>query len=220
MKKTLTLFVLMFLLMQSNIFAEFNPRTQALKSALVPGWGELSMEKNSGYIFLGTELFLWLASFYFDQEIDLKDKASKNYAYKYAHIGTDIKLTEEYLFHLKKYMSSGYETGGYNAKIIEQAMAMFPDDPAAQTSFIEANIYTDEYFWQWDNYDRKYDYAIMRKRINQYEGYIKGITGGIIANHLFSAINSLLTANKINKLKFSMEFDNEFNPAFLATYKF
>ncbi|MCF7792624.1 MAG: hypothetical protein K9N09_00875 [Candidatus Cloacimonetes bacterium] len=218
MKKLIIIFLLMILAI--NIFCEVKPRSKALKSALIPGWGELSMKKSSGYFFMGTELILWAATFYFDNEIDLKEKASKNYAYKYAHINTDIELTEDYLYDVKKYMSSGYEAGGYNAKIVEQAMAMFPDDPAAQTAYIDENTYSDEYYWNWDDTERKHDYAILRKRMTQYDGYIKGITGGIIANHLFSAINSLMIANKINNVELSMDFDEQFNPTFLATYKF
>jgi hypothetical protein len=178
------------------------------------------MNNSSGYFFLGTEILLWAATFYFDNEIDLKDKASRNYAYKYAHISTEIELTDDYLYHVKRYLTSGYEAGGYNAKIVEQAIALFPDDPAAQTAYIDENAYPDEYYWNWDSADYKHNYAIMRKRMVQYEGYIKGITGGIIANHLFSAINSLMIANNINNVELSMDFDQEFNPVFLAHFKF
>lgn len=218
MKRMIILILL--LTMTISIFAEIKPRSKAFQSMLIPGGGELSMGKSSGYFFLGTEIMLWAATFYFDNEIDLKNKASKNYAYKYAHISSEIELNEDYLYDIKKYMSYGYEAGGFNAKIVEQAIAMFPDDPAAQTAYIDENVYSDEYYWNWDDSDRKHDYVIMRKRMTQYEGYIKGISGGIIANHLFSAINSLIIANGIKNVELNMNFDSNFNPVFLAKYKF
>jgi len=219
-KKILLPLLAIFILGTVSLHSEVNPRSKAFKSLLIPGWGELSMGKNSGYCFLAAEVILWASSYYFEEEIDLKDKASRNYAYKYAGVNTDIELTNDYLYNMKKYMSSGYESGGYNAKIAERAMSLYPDDPAAQTEYIETYAYSDEYAWEWESSTKKYNYTIMRKRMTQYKGYIKGITGGIVANHLFSAINTLLTANKINRLELSMRFDYDMNPTFLASYKF
>ena len=205
----------------SGLWAEkTNPRKQMFKSVLIPGWGELSQENNSGYLFLASELILWSSVFYFQQESDLKEKASINFAIKYAHIDPELDLSDDYLYNLKRYLSSGYETGGYNARIVEIAKTMFPDDDEAQTEYILANEYSDEFYWEWDSKADKHDYAIMRKRMIQYSGYIKGITGGIIANHLISAINSLLITNKQNKVKMNVQFDTEMNPILCVTYKF
>jgi len=199
---------------------QINGRKQMFKSALIPGWGELSMGNKSGYVFLASELILWSSVFYFQQESDLKDTASQNYAIKYAHVDPDLEMTEDYLYDLRRNLSSGYETGGYNAGIVETAKAMFPDDLVLQDQYIEDHIYSDEFYWEWDSRENKHDYAILRKRMVQYSGYIKGITGGIIANHLVSALNSLIFAKKRNKVKMNVQFDTEMNPILLVNYKF
>jgi hypothetical protein len=199
---------------------QINSRKQFLKSALVPGWGELSMQKKSGYAFLAAELMMWSAVFYFDQETDLKEKAYKNYAIKFAHIDPQGDFDEDYYYRLSKYISYGYNSGGYNAHIVEEAMSKFPDDPVAQSEYIQEYSYSEDYYWEWDDKDHRHDFAIMRKRVTEYKSYIKGITGGILANHLISAINSLLTANKINKLELGMEFNKDLNPTLTLSYKF
>lgn len=215
------LLLLMIIIFCSSLQAEeINRRKQMFKSALIPGWGELSQQKNSGYIFLTAEVILWSSVFYFQQESDLKNKASINYAVKYAHIDPEIEITDDYLRDLKKYLSSGYNSGGYNAGVVETAQALYPDDPHAQTEYIENHVYSDEYYWEWEDKTRRYDYAILRKRIVQYSGYIKGITGAIIANHLISALNSLLIANKKDNLTFDVRFENDLKPMLFVNYKF
>ncbi|RLC54170.1 MAG: hypothetical protein DRH79_01415 [Candidatus Cloacimonadota bacterium] len=217
--KLYILFVLMIFV--AGLQAEqTNGRKQMFKSALIPGWGELSQDNKTGYIFLASELILWSSVFYFQQESDLKDTASRNYAIKYAHIDPELELTEDYLYDLRKHLSSGYETGGFNAGVVETAKAMFPDDLVKQDEYIGANVYSDEFYWEWDSRENKHDYAIFRKRMVQYSGYIKGITGGIIANHLVSALNSLIFAKKQNKVKMNVQFDTEMNPVLLVNYKF
>jgi len=212
---------LMILLLASSLFSQqINPRKHFLRSALIPGWGELSMNKDSGYAFLAAELMMWSVIFYFDEEANLKDKASVNYAIQYAHIDPTGDYDDDFYYRLSRYIAHGYDTGGYNAHIVEEAMAEFPDDPAAQSEYIIANSYSEDFYWEWDSKAKKHDYAIMRKRITEYKSYIKGITGGILANHLISAINSLLLANKINRLELGMEFNKEMNPTVTVSYKF
>ena len=217
----LVLTVIMIICLSSSLFSQqINSRKQFLKSALIPGWGELTMQKNSGYVFLAAELLMWSTVFYFDEEAKLKKTSSINYAIKYAHIDPDGDYDSDFYYNLSKYKSSGYNSGGYNAHIVEEAMAKFPDDPAAQSTYIQNNAYNEDHFWQWDDKDNKHDYAIMRKRITEYKSYIKGITGGILANHLISAINSLLLANKINRMELGMEFNQDLDPTLTISYKF
>jgi hypothetical protein len=220
MFKRKTFSLILIILSCSLLPAEVNIRSAVVKSALVPGWGELSLNNKTGYAFLTAEIALWAINFYYNQEIDIKDKASRNYAIKYAGVDPTIEFNEKYLYHIHRYISSGYETGGYNAKIVQQAINLYPDDPVAQTNYIEANVYDDDHYWYWENTDRKYNYSIMRKRINQYEGYLKGISGVIIANHLFSALNTLLLANKLSQLEFSLYMNENCNTFFQASYRF
>lgn len=209
------------LLLISPLFCQqINAGKKFIQSALIPGWGELSLQKNSGYAFLAAEMMMWSTVFYFNEELKLKDRGSINYAIKYAHIDPAGDYDADFYYHLSRYMSSGYETGGYNARVVEEAKAKYPNEPAAQSAYILANSYSDDFYWSWDSRSRRHDYSIMRKRITEYKGYIKGITGGIIANHIISAINTLLLANKMNRLELGMEFNANLNPTLTLSYKF
>ena len=224
MKRTLIKIVLigmMIAFLSSSLFSQqLNPKKQFLKSALIPGWGELAMQKKSGYIFLAAELAMWGVTFYFNEESDLKNKASINYAIQYANIDPGGDYDSDFYYHLSKYNTYGYNTGGYNASIVEEAMARYPDDQAAQSNYIQANSYSEDFYWEWDDRAKRHDYAIMRKRITEYKSYIKGISGGIIANHIVSAVNSLLLANKLNRVELGMEFNTDMNPTVTISYKF
>ena len=153
---------LIFLLTAGTIFtSEISSRTAFLRSALIPGWGEITQGRSSGYINLAAEFFLWSSIFYFNEEEDLLLKESFNYAVKYAHIDPQADITDEYLYHLTKYNSSGYEAGGYNAYIVEQAEDI--EDPVARQEFIENNIYPDELNWEWDSKENRRQYGIKQR---------------------------------------------------------
>ncbi|NQT65802.1 MAG: hypothetical protein HQ554_06450 [FCB group bacterium] len=202
------------------IAEEINTKKYMLRSALVPGWGELTAGNKTGLVFLASEVILLSSRFYFLEEAELKDKASFNYAVKYAHIDPTIDITDEYYYHLSRYMSSGFDIGGYNAYIVEIAKTRFPDDPQAQTQYIEDNSYSDDDYWGWDDEDRKKDYSILRKRITQYGDYAKAITGAVIANHIISALNAFRVSSRLKNLNAQIQFDSNMNPIFTLQYNF
>ena len=219
--KTKVVIILLYLIIFSTLFCQENiSRKYFFRSLLIPGWGELSQKNYSGYIFLTSELLLWFSRYYYLEEAELKDKASFNYAVKFANIDPNQDYSNEYFLHLKKYDSSGYETGGYNAHIVELAKNLYPDDLEAQTEYINANAYSDEYFWLWEDDVKQHEYAILRKRIIQYNDYAKTIVGAILANHLISAINSLRINSKLKRLRAGIEFNSNMNPIISLKYKF
>lgn len=199
---------------------EVNTKSLMLRSFLIPGWGELTSKNNTGFIFLTTELLFLSSHFYFKEEASLKAKASFNYAVKYAHIDPYLELTDEYYYHLSKYGSSGFDTGGYNAYIVEIAKARYPDDLEAQTEYIEQNAYADDHYWHWDDQEHKRQYSILRKRITNYNDYAKAITGAIIANHFISALNAFRLGSRLKNLKTQVQFNENLDPVFLIQYKF
>lgn len=207
------------LLISLPLFSEIvSPQKAFLKSAILPGWGELSVGNSSGYFFLTTEVMLWAASFYFDQEEDLKYNEAFKYAVKYADIKGSTSKMDTYLYHLSKYTSSGFDAGGYNAAILEQAEGI--EDPLLREEFIQNNIYSDDLYWEWDNKERMRRYRIMRKDAGIFSDYSKSIGGVIIANHIISAINALRVGAKKKRTSFQVTFDRDMNPKFLCTYKF
>ena len=219
--KSKFILILLLILMASLVMAkEINIKTHMLRSALIPGWGELTADNKSGFIFLASEVLLLSSRFYFLEEADLKEKASFNYAVKYAHIDPDLDLTDVHLYHMSRYMSSGFDAGGYNAYIVEIAKARYPYDPEAQTQYIEENSYSDDDYWGWDDEIKQNEYSILRKRITQYGDYTKAITGAIIANHIISALNAFRASSRLKNLNAQVQFDSNMNPLFTLQYKF
>lgn len=202
------------------IAKEINTKTYMLRSALIPGWGELAADNKSGFIFLASEVLLLSSYFYYIEEADLKEKASFNYAVKYAHVDPNIDLTDEYYYHMSRYMSSDFDAGGYNAYIVEIAKARYPDDPEAQTQYIEENSYSDDEYWGWDDEDKQNNYSILRKRITQYGDYAKALTGAVIANHIISALNAFRISSHLKNLNAQVQFDSNMNPVFTLQYNF
>ena len=214
----LIVLLLVLLMISASLYPkEISPRSAFLRSALIPGWGELSQGNNSGYFMLTAEILLWSSIFYFNEEEDLLLKESFNYAVKYAHIDPDSDIDDDYLYHLTRYNSSGFDAGGYNSYIIEQAESI--EDPEERQEFIANNIYPDELFWEWDSKENRRQYGIKRKNSTHFTDYAKAVTGVIIANHIFSAVNSIRISKK-NKIDLKISFNSDLDPMILVNYKF
>ena len=217
--KSYILILLLMLICSIPIYAEdFNPRIALLKSAILPGWGEISLGDKTGYIFMATEFIFWSSKIYFNEEEKLKEKEAYNYALKYAHIDPHNNYNETYYYNISRFISSGFEPGGYNAYVVQQAENI--EDPILKQEYIQNNIYSDEYYWNWDNKDKMHEYGIKRKDASHFVDYAKTIGGAIIANHVFSAINSLRVSSKLKKMNLSIYFDRNMNPNLICSYKF
>jgi hypothetical protein len=190
-----------------------------LKSALIPGWGELSMSNKSGYAFLAMELLLWSSHFFFLSEVKLREEEAYIYALQNAGINPGNR-DEEYLVLLGKYNSSGFEPGGYNEMVYRRAKSLF-SDPYEQDQYIAENAISEEsLFWNWESREHRRDYSIMRKNADHNRDYAKAVVGAIVANHLISMINSVrigVTRRRAERVNFGVKFDRERETPLLQT---
>jgi len=217
-KKIITLII--FLCIFNFIFANKQSVGKSIvKSALIPGWGEISNGNKTGYIFFSNEVFLWFTKYYFHRESSLYEEASKYQARKYAHIDPIKNYSDQFYLDLKGYMSSGFESGGFNANVVQEAKEAHPDSLDLQQNYILEHMYSDEFSWHWDDKDRKYDYKILRKRITEYSDYAATMTGFIILNHIVSAINSARISAKLKKFDLQLSLKNN-KPYLSCKYKF
>jgi len=216
----------LLIIFTSLLFAkEPNPRISFLKSALLPGWGELSVDHNSGYAFMAAEVLLWSSKFFCEQEKDLLTDQAFFHAVKYAHINPDLHYSDEFLFHLTKYASSGFESGGYNAHIVMRAEELYgPNgsnpDPQMYDEYIQNNIYNEEFYWNWDSESKQTKYNKKRQDATDFNDIAKALTGTIVVNHVLSAINSFRISSKLRKLKLGMYFDREMQAHLTCNYQF
>jgi len=215
--KTVILIILL-LAVTSNVFAD-SAFKNALKSAIVPGWGELSFGSKTGYIFLFTEATLWSTRFYFVGESDLKMKQAEQFAYNKANLKS-YELNDSIRFLMERYNSSGYGPGGYNESVIVAAIELFPFDPKSQTEYINKNLLDESIYWDWETRENRSQYRIMRKDSAHFDDYAKAVGGTIIVNHIISFLNTLRTANtrQNNSLSLYSGFTKEMTP-FLGCVK-
>ena len=208
---------------QFQMVVSSNPLLSFSKSALVPGWGELSQSSSSGYAFLTLEILLWAGRFYFVEEVNLREKEAYNFAVSFAGLRPG-NYSKEFLHLLTRYNHSGFGPGGYNENVVRQAQSLF-DDPTEQNVYIVNNaIMDDGLSWSWDSRDMRRRYSIMRKNADHNRDYVKAVTGVIVANHIISAINAArLTSrnNRLNQLSFNFKFDQKaINPILNAEFRF
>ncbi len=214
-KKMMLLFLFIFLVMLLN--GQEIRGKEYLKSLLLPGLGEITTKHNTGYALIASEILIWSSKWYVNNEKKLKDEQSFLKALEYAHINKNIKFTDSYADKLKRYMSSGFETGGYNQELLYQAIKLYPDDKEKQDEYIEENMIPDEMAWNWDSYDDKHDFSIMRKRIIQYSKYMQISTGLLIINRLASMIH--LTALK-KRMDLNVFLNDRYETVIALKYNF
>ncbi len=211
--------ILCFTLLISMLEAKEKPvkMISFVKSAIIPGWGELSQNHKSGYIFLSNEIALFLSYYYFQNQSDIKMKESIMYAYSKAHLSPEYN-TEEYRLLLSKYLSSGYLAGGYNENVVNTAKSLFPNNPTSQNEYIMENVLPEDVYWNWDSKQDQKKYLLMRKDSNLLKDWTKAASGAILVNHIISAFNAA-RVTKTN-VQFGVDINSDNKPLLSAQYRF
>jgi len=219
--KTITIAILLSAVLGLNAQSKIKPGLNLLKSAVIPGWGQLSLQKNYGYGYLLLETGFWTLNYYYNSESDNKESASIKYATKYAGIDNETDYSSQFYEDMRYYINSSYDEGGYNAHIVSDAANKFPDDPNAQQEYISQYAYDEEtHYWNWETSDNKRQYSVYRKRIEQYSDYLKVLGGAIAANHIVSAFDALRLSNYIKRVQFGVNFNSENTPLLSCTINF
>ncbi len=194
------------LILLMPVFAQ-SRGVRVLKSAVLPGLGQVSSGHQYGYGMMAAELGIIGSLLYFRNESELKAQEYKDYAVQFAHIQPGVFNTD-YYSHLSRYDHSGFGAGGYNAMVRQQAIKLYPDDPALQQQYIDAYAYTDDMAWSWDELSNRREYSQMRIKTQDLKDFAKIATGVLVLNHLVSVID-ILRYPVGDKAAFSMKFDGD-----------
>ncbi|MBW6513381.1 MAG: hypothetical protein K0B87_01330 [Candidatus Syntrophosphaera sp.] len=186
--KILVLTVLILVI--SSLLAAESKGWQLVQSLAVPGLSQVRAGRNYGYAMLAAEAGIISTLLYLNAEKVLKTQEYYEYALKYAHIQPG-DYPDQYWRDLSRYSSSGYDAGGYNAGVLQDAVQLYPNDPVLQQAYIDANIYTDAYAWNWDSVDNRAAYSKVRIRTQDLRDYASMTVGVLIVNHLISGIDVL-----------------------------
>ncbi len=210
------LLIIAVILLSSILSAETNKKN-ILKSLVVPGWGQLSSGSSTGYAFLASETMLWLSKYYYIHLSDLSSNKSLRMAVKNAGINSSNN-SENYLNNVGNYISSGFESGGYNESVMKAAKANY-SDPQEQQQYLASHIYNDDKQWAWNSKSNKRQFKLMRKDASYYLDYSKTIGGIIIVNHLISAIQTAIISRKSN-FHAQLNLDRNNTPNLMCSYNF
>lgn len=219
-KKILSITLLFLLVSSASAYQKAVPPLNFLKSAIVPGWGQISLKKNYGYGFLALEAGLWTFNFYCHSESNSREDASRKYAMKYADVDPYSDYSFDFYEDMRHYMSSGFEEGGYNYYVALEAAEKYPDDSEAQQAYISAHAYDENHYWKWESEDTQHQFSIYRKRIQEYTDYLKVLGGAIAANHLISGFDALRLSNQLNRIHFSVDFNSDNIPLLSCSWQF
>jgi len=174
------------------------PILRALRSAIIPGWGELSMGHNSGYIFLASEVALWSSRVYMQQESDLMMRRSRQFAYNQANLRSHDDIDERVWTLMQRFDSSGFEVGGYMASVVAEAMERHPNNPQEQTRFILERQLDEGVHWDWGSRETRSEFRRMIRDSGHFDDYTLAVGGVIIVNHIISFFNAMRIANAQN----------------------
>lgn len=181
---------LILLLALGSVLAAESTGLQLVQSLAVPGLSQVRNGRNYGYGMLAAEASIISSLLYLNQESKLKTRDSYEYALKFAHLEPG-EYNDRFFRDLSRYNSNGFEAGGFNATIREEAIRLFPHDPAQQQIYIEENMYSDAFGWNWDSVDNRGEYVQTRTQAQDLQDYGMLAVGVLIVNHLISGIDVL-----------------------------
>jgi hypothetical protein len=170
MKRRL-LIALSVLLLTASLFAQqAAPKNTMLKSIILPGWGETAYGSQSAYIFLGTELALWLGigGLRYSAHVQNGDMIS----YTMLHAGVNAyPESHQYWADLGNYASYS----AHSTRMLENRTPEL--------------IWNSDYNWEWDDPESRLIYRELHRKKELTRLSSEFMISGLIVNRIASVIN-------------------------------
>jgi len=184
-------FITVNLLFAQNITSKIPP---TIKSAIIPGWGEYELNRNSrGNFFITTEVIgIVLTSFSFVRSNNIST-TYRAIAAKHANVNVGRKNHQFWV-----------DIGNYNSQLD------YNDEHLRWREF--DNLYPNEanWDWDWDTEDKRKEFEKLRVESDRMKLVGKFFIGGIVLNHIISVIDVYYLKNI--SLKETVEFSTYINP--------
>jgi len=172
---------------ETSTTASKNRGSAFFRSLLLPGWGQHYAEAHTKRnVFFGIEVGLWLTYFGFTQYANWREEDYKTYAA--THAGADLDGKNNRFFINVGNFDSVYEYNQYRLK---------------QRNFADYYVDKDTYFWQWQSPGHRAHFDQLRISADTADNRAVFTLGAIVANHLFSAIDAILSVNAYEKRRVS-----------------
>ena len=171
-----------------------NPK---VKSLLLPGWGELALEKPSrGKLFLYSESILVISAISFNS---LSNSYKTDYtAYARQHANVNLS-NQDYMFALDVGSNDNIEDFN-NIKRRQRSLLINLDSQGDITREYGHEIYPEgiDYDWDWDLKSNREAFNSMRIKSINYEKYAGFALAGLILNRIISLIDVMLLEKQNN----------------------
>ena len=173
-----------------------HPMLAFLRSAVLPGWGELSTGHTArAKAFMSAEAAIWIGYLAFTVQKDMRTDDYEEYAEIFA--GVPEGASTGYYGDIADYIRSEGEDS-YNEAVRADARSLFPDDLDAQRQYLEENGYFGAEAWDWDDPDRLEAYRDLRHDAGVSRRNAFYMTGLAVLNRAVSAIDSAWMARRHN----------------------
>tara|TARA_X000001036_G_scaffold355556_1_gene337402 strand:+ start:678 stop:1307 length:630 start_codon:yes stop_codon:yes gene_type:complete len=166
-----------------------------IKSLILPGWGELSIDKQSrAKYFLYAESILIISAYSFNK---LSSSYRSDYtAYAIQHANVDI-TNRDYMFALDIGSNDNIEEFN-NIKKRQRALLMELDPGGNVVRDFGHQVYPERagYDWDWDSDTNRSTFNSMRINSINYEKYAGFAVAGMLLNRIVSLIDVMILENK------------------------
>ena len=202
MKKRYSYIVICILL--SSLFCkELSLPGSLLRSALVPGWGELRLgEEKRAKVLLISELAIW-TSFFMGK--NFSDSFIDEYeAMAVLNAGADIRGKEySYILNL-----SNYDT-----------MDLYNHDMDLQRNW-DKKYSSSSYDWNWDSQSNRFKFNDLRKKSITYQQISEFAIAGMIINRLLSVIDVIYLNSRNKRMKMFSYVRPDYNEGMKINFLF
>ncbi len=191
MIKKLILLLILVLFITISSAQEYSRGKAIIMSALVPGSGQLyTGQKTMGATLIATELGLVFSLLRFQKEIDWGVDHYQQYAFAY----NDIPIGSSTDLYQDMYTYESSEK--HNEAVIRDARnyyLIYTNDPESYYAYIQKFAYSGDETWDWSTKDRWMKYRSIKVRKQNFEVYKNLAVGGLVINHLFSTIQTIIS---------------------------
>ena len=181
-----------------------SPATAALRSLILPGWGQLATGHDTqAAIFGGLELATWVTYATFERQGALRRDSYFDTAQLFA--GIDLGAApESYRKLVGQYRSSDV----YNQYVVLREANYFYEDPTERAQYIASRSIPASDAWNWgDNYDAFLRYGAERRSSEQAYKNGQYTLGFAIINRMVSAVMAARAAAELKKRDAALEGD-------------
>ena len=161
------------------------PAGAALRSLILPGWGQLATGHNTqAAIFGALEVATWTSYATFQRQGNLRQDSYFQTAQLYA--GIDLKDQDE---DARKLVGQYRSSDVYNQYVVMREAAYFYEDPVEQQQYIESRSIQPADAWNWgDDFDAFERYRAQRRSSEQAYKNGQYALGFAVINRVVSAV--------------------------------